>query len=214
MPARRTDNRQVFINCPFSVDFQEKFHAVVFSVIRSGFQPRCALETDDGAENRLQKICDLIAQCRLAIHDISLTELDEGSRLPRFNMPLELGLFLGAKRFGSAEQKQKRCIILDREPYRYQKFMSDISGQDIHSYGGTADGLVAAIATWLRDEARDPDVPGGKAISREFAEFQRNLPDICTQIELDRAELTFKDYRDLAAAWIVKAANRRSSKTT
>lgn len=208
MQARRprTDNRQVFINCPFSADYREKFHAIVFSVIRSGFEPRCALEADDGAENRLHKICGLIGQCRLAIHDISLTELDDVSGLPRFNMPLELGLFLGAKRFGTSEQKQKRCIILDREPYRYQAFMSDIAGHDIHSYGGTADRLVATIATWLRDEARHSGVPGGRAISREFAAFQGDLPDICREIALDVSELTFKDYRDLAATWIVKAS--------
>jgi len=36
-------------------------------------------------------------------HDISRTELNEHS-LPRFNMPLELGLFLGASRFGQLEE--------------------------------------------------------------------------------------------------------------
>ena len=46
-------------------------------------------------------------------------------------MPLELGIFLGAKRFGRAEQKGKVCLILDTERYRYQQFMSDIAGQDI-----------------------------------------------------------------------------------
>ncbi len=49
--------------------------------------------------------------------------------LPRFNMPLELGIFLGAKRFGSQKQKQKNGLILDREKYRYQSFCSDIAGQ-------------------------------------------------------------------------------------
>ncbi|MCA3554661.1 hypothetical protein [Aestuariivirga sp.] len=213
MPARRADHRQVFINCPFSSDYQEKFDAIVFSVIRSGFQPRCALETDDGTENRLQKICDLIAQCRLSIHDISMTELDEGSQLPRFNMPLELGLFLGAKKFGPPKQRQKRCIILDREPYRYQKFISDIAGQDIHAYGGDADRLVETIATWLRDQAKDPGVPGGRAISRDFRAFQRSLPDICAEIDIDPPELTFKDYRDLAASWIVRAAKDRARRS-
>ena len=51
---------------------------------------------------------------------------------PELSVSLELGLFLGAKAF-SAEDKQrdKRCLILDVEPYRYQKFISDIAGQDI-----------------------------------------------------------------------------------
>src|SRR6266704_3465176 len=49
------DNRDVFINCPFDPEYQAFFHAIVFVVIRSGFRPRCALETDDAAENRFDK---------------------------------------------------------------------------------------------------------------------------------------------------------------
>lgn len=210
---RRADNRQVFINCPFSRDYQDKFRVIVFSVIRSGFEPRCALEADDGAENRFQKICGIISQCGLAIHDISKTELDAATRLPRFNMPLELGLFLGARHFGSGAQRQKRCIILDRQPYRYQKFISDIAGQDIHSHGGTSARLVEEIASWLRHEAGDPRVPGGKAIAREFRVFQSNVPKICAQMRLHPAELTFQDYRRMAVTWIVtKASEERASR--
>ena len=128
--ARR--NRDVFINCTFDGGYQDFFKAIVFIVIRSGFRALCALETDDGSENRFEKICGIIAQCRYGIHDISRTESDRRSKLPRFNMPLELGVFLGAKCFGGKGQKSKRCIILDKEKYRYQRYISDIAGQDIH----------------------------------------------------------------------------------
>lgn len=53
-------NRQVFINCPFSYDYQNFFYAIMFTVIRSGYEPRCALEADDGSENRFEKICRII----------------------------------------------------------------------------------------------------------------------------------------------------------
>jgi|ERR1051326_5652002 hypothetical protein len=46
-----TGNRHVFVNCPFDGEYQPFFHAIVFVVIRSGFDPRCALETDDSSEN-------------------------------------------------------------------------------------------------------------------------------------------------------------------
>ena len=211
MPARRpratsADNRQVFINCPFSQDYLENFRAIVFAVIRSGYEPRCALEADDGSQNRLDKICALIAQCRLSVHDISKTEPDVVSGLPRFNMPLELGLFLGAKRFGSGTQRQKRCIILDQERYRYQKFISDIAGQDIHTYDGMCESLIGEIASWLRQEAGDPRVPGGRAIGREFREFQADVPKIAAAMKLEAAELTFQDYRKMAVTWISKTA--------
>jgi hypothetical protein len=75
--------------------------------------------------------------------------------LPRFNMPLELGVFLGAKRFGTGGQKGKACIVFDREPYRFQRFISDIAGQDIRTHGGDVPTLIRELAAWLRTQ------PGG-----------------------------------------------------
>jgi hypothetical protein len=197
------ENRDVFINCPFSDDYLQHFRAIVFCVTRSGFNVRCALEADDGTENRFDKICKIIAGCRLAVHDISKTELDQKSKLPRFNMPLELGLFLAAKKFGNSLQRKKRCIILDRKPYRYQKFISDISGQDIHSHDGKISKLIEEIASWLRHELPRYHVPGGVAIAVEFRAFCRALPRICDVSGLKPEELTFKDYQKMAENWIV-----------
>jgi hypothetical protein len=201
--ARR--NRDVFINCPFDGSHQDFFKAIVFIVIRSGFRARCALETDDGSENRFEKICGIIAQCRYGIHDISRTELDEHSKLPRFNMPLELGVFLGAKRFGRKSQKSKRCIILDKDKYRYQSYISDIAGQDIHSHLGKTAVLIEELASWLRRENSDPKVPGGRRMMSEFTLFQKKLPKICSARGLEPAELTFGDYAEMVAEYL--AAN-------
>lgn len=195
-------SRAVFINCPFSRDYQEHFRAIVFAVVRSGFRPRCALETDDGTQNRFDKICEIVRDCRLGIHDISKTEPDKKTGLPRFNMPLELGVFLGAKKFGQGSQRRKRCIILDREPFRYQKFMSDISGQDIHTHKNDIDILIVQIASWLRAESNDKSVPGGKVITKEFRMFSNALPKIAKDQQLTVDELTYPDYLYLAAEWI------------
>jgi hypothetical protein len=69
-------NRDVFVNCPFDDQYREFFYAIVFTVIRSGFVARCALETDNSADNRFDKICQIIKECRYGIHDISRTEPD------------------------------------------------------------------------------------------------------------------------------------------
>lgn len=196
-------DRAVFINCPFSDDYQDQFRAIVFTVVRSGFKARCARETDDGGEVRFDKICRIIADCSYGIHDISKTEPDPASGLPRFNMPLELGLFLGARKFGGPKQRLKKALILDREPYRYQAFMSDIAGQDIHAHGGETARLIEAVATWLREEVRDPDVPGGRAIATEFARFKSQVPDICADRQLHQDEITFRDFKAMAEEWIV-----------
>lgn len=114
-------NRDVFVNCPFDSQYRSFFYAIVFTVIRSGFVARCALETDNSADNRFDKICQIIKECRYGIHDISRTEADGNPPLPRFNMPLELGVFLGAKKYGGPAHRSKSCIIFDREPYRRQR---------------------------------------------------------------------------------------------
>jgi hypothetical protein len=196
-------NRDVFINCPFSPDYRTFFHAIVFVVARSGFTPRCAWENDDGGEVRIEKICRIIAQCGYGVHDISLTEPDPETGLPRFNMALELGLFLGARNFGSRPVSQKKALIVDRERFRYQRFMSDISGQDIHSHGGAVGQLIQQVAIWLRDQARDSRVPGGTAIAAEFARFYEELPRIRAALRLESEELTFREFRGIALDWIV-----------
>ena len=103
-------NDNVFINCPFDLAYKPLLDAIVFAVHDCGFVARCALEEGDASQVRIDKIYSIIEDCRYGIHDISRTELDETSRLPRFNMPLELGIFLGAKRFGIEEQDKKNAL--------------------------------------------------------------------------------------------------------
>lgn len=103
----------VFINCPFDPNYKLLFDAIVFAVYDCGFIGRCALEEDDGSQIRVQKIFEIISKCRLGIHDLSRVEIDRSTKLPRFNMPLELGAFLGAKYYGNGNQKSKSCLILD-----------------------------------------------------------------------------------------------------
>lgn len=196
-------NREVFINCPFSRDYQDSFRAIVFAVIRSGFFPRCSLESDDGSENRFEKICQIILECKYGIHDISKTAPDADSGLPRFNMPLELGLFLAAKKFGGPSQRQKKCLIFDVSQYRYQQFISDISGQDIHAHNGSTGKLIREVAGWLRSHTDDRKIPGGMSIFREFNQFLTEIPQICEGQDLDPDELTYQDFRVMAANWIV-----------
>jgi hypothetical protein len=198
--------RDVFINCPFDRGYQIFFNAIVFVVIRSGFHPRCALETDDASENRFEKICAIIGKCRYGIHDISRTEPDARFNLPRFNMPLELGVFLGAKRFGRTSQRSKACIVLDKQKYRFQKYMSDIAGQDVHAHQGNVGLLIEELASWLRSQSRDPKVPGGRKMAREFSSFRREIPRICAKRHLEPDELTFGDYADMVAEYLAQTA--------
>jgi hypothetical protein len=100
--------RNVFINAPFDDKYTPMFEAIIFAVVVCGFRPLCARVRLDSSEIRLNKIMDLIGSSRYSIHDLSRVELDEGSALPRFNMPLELGADLGCKRFSPFTEKQER----------------------------------------------------------------------------------------------------------
>lgn len=192
----------VFINCPFDEAYRATFEAVVFAVLDCGFRPRCALELDDSAEVRIDKILRIIEECRFGIHDLSRTELDAATALPRFNMPLELGLFLSAKRFGDRRQRKKRCLILDHQQYRYQKFISDIAGQDIRSHRNSAGEAIRVVRNWLHNHSSRATIPSGSIIHARYQKFRSALPELCKQLELDRAELTYKDYSAIVSKWL------------
>ena len=202
MPAARYDE-SVFVNCPFDDAYRHIFDSIVFAIHDCGYIARCALEVDDASEARIEKISRIIASCRFGIHDISRTEPDPVTGLPRFNMPLELGMFLGAKRYGRAEQKLKICLVLDVERYRYQKFISDIAGQDVAVHGGEPARAIRAVRDWLNTAAPSSvRIPGGRAIAARYEIFRNELPSLCAKTSLKADELTFSDYLLQVEEWL------------
>ena len=179
MPTQEYD-RQVFVNVPFDTRYRKLLHALVFVLHDCGMVARCALEADDGGVLRLEKIYSIIERCRFGIHDLSRTTLDSTNRLPRFNMPLELGIFLGVRRFGRPRQRRKTCLILDRERYRYQIFCSDIAGQDIRAHGNQVAIAITAVRNWIQANLpASRRIPGPAAIIQKYLDFLRDLPRAC-----------------------------------
>jgi hypothetical protein len=202
-PRRPADYAtQIFLNCPFDPDFEPLFDALVFAVFDCGFTARCALEIDDSSERRIDKIFRIIDDCKFAIHDLSRTQLDSVHGLPRFNMPLELGIFLGAKHYGSGYNKEKNCLILDVERYRYQRFISDIAGQDIKSHENNMRYAIACVRDWLNHASGRKTIPGPAAIIGRYEKYKKQLPDICAKTQLNPAEMTFKDKAAFSSTWL------------
>jgi uncharacterized protein YjiS (DUF1127 family) len=200
MPA--SPSASVFINCPFDQQYQPIFDSVVFCVVACGFLPRCTLELTDAGEIRIEKIYRLISQCNYSIHDISRTEVaSQPYQLPRFNMPLELGIFLGAKRFGG-KSSHKRCIIMDRAPYRYKRFISDIGGQDVRDHRRSPARAIRLVRDWLQSAPGKAATPGGAMIWKMYRQFRRELPAIAEEAELVPTQLTFIDYHQLVTGWL------------
>lgn len=192
-PAR---DRAVFINCPFDPKYRPLFRAMCFTILACGYVPRSALDYSDSGEVRFQKIVEIMSECGLSIHDLSRVELDKGSGLPRFNMPLELGADLGLRLKGPKLQRQRRTLILDAVAHRYDKTLSDISGQDIEAHGNKVEQIVGRVRDWLNaNRGETPPLPGAKALYDDYKGYLKLVPDIARQFRLDEhSALAHVDY--------------------
>lgn len=198
-----TYENSVFVNCPFDSQYWPLFEAITFSVYELGYYPRCALEVDDSSQVRIQKITEIIRGCRLSIHDISRTETDGTPPLPRFNMPLELGLFMGAKSFGGAAQKRKAAMILDTEQYRFQRYISDIAGQDIRAHGGDPENVVRHVRGFLLSQSpRTTFLAGSDKVIARFRQFKAEMPASLNALHIDPADFGFQDLIRLVAGYV------------
>lgn len=195
-------NDQVFINSPFDDRFRKRSWAFCFTVLDCGFVPRCSLEIDDATQFRLRGILDLIERCRYGIHDLSRVELDERSGLPRFNMPFELGVFYSAKIFGKGKHKNKQCIVFEKQRYRYQKFISDISGIDIKPHEESVKKAIFAVRNWLVTVSRRRTIPPAENIWSRYLKFQRDMNRICRNRGIDRGQMPFVEIITNMTDWL------------
>ena len=203
MATAKLSTDDVFINCPFDDAYREIFEALIFTVYACGFRPRSAREIDDGTQTRIEKLYTIIEQCRYGIHDLSRTELDPVNKLPRFNMPLELGLFLGAKRYGDDAQDDKRVLILDIEQYRYQKFLSDLAGMDIHEHGADPVRAVRETRDWLANVSRRK-LESADRVVRHYEAFQADFPTIAATLDFDVKKVPYVDYERIVVGWLTR----------
>ena len=161
----------VFINCPFDDQFKPLLEAIMFCVVFADLKPRLALEVQDSGETRIQKITRLIEESRFAIHDLSRAEAKKKGEYYRLNMPFELGLDYGCRLFGGEEFSNKRALILEEKPYRYQASLSDLAGVDIKQHKGNYEGAIEAVRSWLVSEV-GVKLFGASAVIGRYADFQ------------------------------------------
>ncbi len=183
----------VFINCPFDEQYTPILQAIIYVVCRCGFSPITALDEDNGAENRLQKIIRMIENCRYGIHDLSRTESDNG--FPRFNMPFELGIFFGAKYIGTYKQKTKNALILERKKYSSKKFISDINGIDPKSHENKPLIAIEKVRDWLEMASARTTIPNYNEIKKEYLEFKKHLSSIIKNTGFTTNNIPFQRFR-------------------
>jgi hypothetical protein len=185
----------VFINCPFDADFKPCFEALVFTIVACGYNVRCALEDDDSGNIRFDKLKMLVGECPRSIHDLSRVELGANA-LPRFNMPFELGLAIGAKHFGGPSRRKNRVLIMVREPYVLPAYLSDLSGNDPAHHNGEPSEIVRIVSRFLHRTPEGKLVPGAQAINDRLGQFLRDLPRLAAETSRSRHEVdAMRDYR-------------------
>lgn len=177
------------------------FHAVIFTVKDCGFDPHSALDNPTSSKARIERIYALIGECRLAIHDLSRTQMDASTGLPRFNMAFELGIFLGANRFGTAKHKKKECLVLDSERYQYRNFLSDLAGHDIKAHQNSPHAGIRIIRDWLTQYSVER-LPSGPEINERYQEFRYSLQQVCDAAQYSMNSIPYEDFLAAADSWL------------
>jgi hypothetical protein len=196
-------DKSVFVNCPFDKRYRRLFDALVFGIAFCGFNVRSALEESNSADVRLLKILRLLEESKYSIHDISRVELDPKSKLPRFNMPLELGAAIGL-RHAAAGGSDHSLLILDAQAYRYQTFVSDLAGVDIKGHANQPKRLIQAVRDFLNPKV-DRHLPSPSIIHESYHLFESTLPALAKEQRQTVGELTYIDRLRHLTAFLAKS---------
>jgi hypothetical protein len=95
----------------------------------------------------------------------------------RQNMPFELGLDVGCRRFSRDQFKDKKLLILEIEPFRYMQALSDISGFDIKSHNNNPSKLVIQVRNWFVETIGLRNIPTGSMIWNKFTNYTSEFYD-------------------------------------
>lgn len=170
MPKRKKSRTRVFLNVPYDTKFERLFLAYIAGISAYGMVPRATLQVTDSSR-RLEKILSLERSCTYSIHDLSRVQLDPRKpRVPRFNMPFELGLCVSDanRRTG---QKQN-WFVFEAEANRLDKSLSDLKGTDPRIHDATVRGVLSGLCNIFRRPGRQPSVPQMLQIYRRLRKSQ------------------------------------------
>lgn len=200
----------VFINCPFDRDFKKILHPILFTIIYHGLKPRIATERIDSGEQRISKIIELIRESKWSIHDLSRVKASAAGEIFRLNMPYELGIDVGCRRFGRGKLTTKQYLVIASEHYEYQKALSDIAGTDIGVHGNDSLRAVRVVRQWIDNIIGGEDGP--QAIWAAYEDFNAAMFDEMLEKGFDAI-----DIEDVQTAKLIKLMetfvdNRKSTK--
>ena len=183
----------VFLNVPYDKNYEPVLLALTAALVALGRTPRLTFEVPDDGVGRIKRIIDLIRLCPVSFHDLSAVEPP-----PRFNMPFELGLACAVQHL----RKKHRYFILEAEPHRLDRHLSDLKGVDHKVHHGKPAEAIAAVLEVL-------DKPGYRPNAKEvlglYEEMSSALPGILA-LHLKEKIFSVRVYGALVAIGWEKAA--------
>lgn len=193
----------VFINCPFDKEYKPILKSIVFSLVYLGYNPLLS-ETINAAETRIAAIQNLIQQAKYSIHDLSRMKAAKKNELARFNMPFELGLDIGCRRFGGEPFDSKCLLVLDEELYRIKRALSDLAGSDIQFHDNQPEKAVREVRNWIR-KFSSKHIDSANKIWESYNEFLGDFSQIAQEKGLsnvDIDEMPWNEFSDYIRAWL------------
>lgn len=198
-------DKNVFINCPFDKDYMPLLRTLAFVLLYLELEPNLS-QTLSSSTIRINQIKQHIKNCKFSIHDLSRSKALKKGELPRFNMPYELGLDIGASEYGGKKLQIKRALILETDRYHYQKVLSDIAGQDIANHNDDPKTLTLKVRNWISDNSPGIIIPNQSQIWYAFNQFSAdlitNLSATYTAVEIE--EMPIGDYIKFTRDWLSK----------
>lgn len=201
-------DKSVFINCPFDNNYIPILKSIYFCLTYLGYTPLLS-ETKNSGESRINAIQNLIEQAKYSIHDLSRMQASKKNELARFNMPFELGMDIGCKRFGKVKHHNKCLLILDKERYRYQQVISDISGNDIQVHADSPEKALRQVRNWIFKQ-KNTSIHSANIIWNLYNEFNGDFYEIALSDGLsqdDVDEMPWDEFRFYISRWIEGRGN-------
>lgn len=163
------DDRAVFLNVPFDKGYEPLFIAIIATLVAIGRIPRSVLEIADDGQGRLRRIMKQMEACRVSLHDLSRV-----GNPARFNMPFELGIAYALRVYRSGP-KRYLFVLLESEPYRLSRTLSDLAGHDPVIHNGKPMGVISAILDNLGSRRAGPSPSDVYLLWKRLMKVSRDL---------------------------------------
>jgi hypothetical protein len=97
-------------------------------------------------------------------------------------------------------KKDNKFLIIESQRFRYQKFISDLAGQDIRAHNDNIFEAISIVRNFLSNTKMIN--PSPSIINEDYEKFVNDLPMLCKETNWIVNELTFAEFSFLVTTWL------------